>query len=114
MNQRWPENIKKEIDPVNQAPALQLCHELIQMLSVRDTLKLRQASKTLSLCFTDDVIITMIKIGSLEKDLRLAYWVSQASYYDFEKELKKKFHITSVFISVYDHVKKNVKAENEI
>jgi len=52
----------------------------------------------------------MVKLGSLDQNLRLNYLLSQASYFEFERELKKKYMINSVFVSVYEHIKKHIKS----
>lgn len=65
------------------------------------------------MCFDDNCIVTMIKLGCLDPDLRLNYWISQSSFFEFESQLKKKYNIGSLFQSAYEHIKNNVKARDE-
>ncbi|CDW79154.1 rab gtpase-activating protein 1-isoform 10-like isoform x1 [Stylonychia lemnae] len=70
-----------------------------------DIMTIRLLCRDCALIFNEDLQFNMIRIGNLDDQIRINFWLLQAPFFDIENELKKLLNLGSIFANVYEHLK---------
>lgn len=84
---------------------------LLFNLNVSDVLKLQRCSRALYRIFGQDQLKRLVRIGNLDDDLRVQFWIHQAPFFSYQNEVRDKIGETDFFVNVYEKILDRLKTE---
>ena len=63
-----------------------------------------QVSRAFAFHFDDEALAYLVRVGNLDEELRVFYWIRTARYFSLQEEMRERLDIASIFVSPYERI----------
>jgi len=85
---------------------------MLSFFDTNDFMILTRLSRSMRWHFNQQELNKLIRIGNLNEELRVKFWISKAPYFNYEEEIWQKLKIHD--FQTYKHLIDHIKQENII
>lgn len=75
---------------------------LLFYLTVSDAIKLQSCSRSMYRLFNPEQIRRLVRVGSLDENLRAKFWIHQSPYFSYLNEVRDKLKEKDFYANVYE------------